>query len=78
MPSWHYKKQEPPFQYNALSAEMLAAQKACCGRGCYNCPFLEKHQKGSNELRPEHANLQHLRPASTKPVKTIDDAVTDK
>lgn len=30
-----------------LSREVLMANGKCCGNGCTNCPYFEKHKKGS-------------------------------
>ena len=33
-----------------LSKEFLIKRKQCCGNGCFMCPYLPRHKKGSIDL----------------------------
>ena len=33
-----------------LSREFLIKRKQCCGNGCFMCPYLPRHKKGSIDL----------------------------
>ena len=34
-----------------LSREVLLQRGQCCGKGCMNCPYIPKYQKGSSNVK---------------------------
>ena len=67
-----------------LSKQYLIKQNKCCGNGCFMCPYLPRHSKGSNKIMNQmgyaciNMELSNSKPRVTTNRSMIKRTFTEK